>query len=93
MLWELSENVPSGFVAVVPTVIQRLAERHWTVTRSTSQGLHWSSTVSVPETICCLTLVDGFHYRHSVIAGENLGTSVANWELARYFLPTDGSRD
>jgi hypothetical protein len=31
----------------------------------------------------------GFHYRHSVIAGENLGTAVANWELERYFLPTD----
>jgi hypothetical protein len=29
----------------------------------------------------------GFHYRHSVIAGENLGTAVANWELQRYFLP------
>jgi hypothetical protein len=24
-----------------------------------------------------------------VVAGENLGTSVANWELQRYFLPTD----
>jgi hypothetical protein len=31
----------------------------------------------------------GFHFRNSVIAGENLGTSVANWELQRYFLPTD----
>jgi hypothetical protein len=29
----------------------------------------------------------GFHFRHSVTAGENLGTSVANWELQRYFLP------
>jgi hypothetical protein len=33
----------------------------------------------------------GFHYRHSVIAGENLGTTVANWELQRNFLPTDDS--
>jgi hypothetical protein len=33
----------------------------------------------------------GFHYRHSVIAGENLGTAVANWELQRYFLPTNDS--
>jgi hypothetical protein len=32
----------------------------------------------------------GFHFRHSVIAGENLGTSVANWELRRNFLPTNG---
>jgi hypothetical protein len=31
----------------------------------------------------------GFHFRNSVIAGENLGTSVASWELQRYFLPTD----
>jgi hypothetical protein len=31
----------------------------------------------------------GFHFRNSVTAGENLGTSVANWELQRYFLPTD----
>jgi hypothetical protein len=31
----------------------------------------------------------GFHFRSSVVAGENLGTSVASWELQRYFLPTD----
>ena len=30
----------------------------------------------------------GFHYRNSVVAGENLGTAVATWELQRYFLPT-----
>ena len=30
----------------------------------------------------------GFHFRNSVLAGENLGTAVANWELRRYFLPT-----
>jgi hypothetical protein len=35
----------------------------------------------------------GFHFRNSVIAGENLGTSVANWELQRYFLPTDDQGD
>jgi hypothetical protein len=33
----------------------------------------------------------GFHYRHSVTAGESLGTAVANWELQRYFLPTSDS--
>jgi glutathione S-transferase len=32
----------------------------------------------------------GFHFRNSVSAGENLGTSVANWELQRNFLPTNG---
>ena len=31
----------------------------------------------------------GFHFRNSVTAGENLGTAVANWDLQRYFLPTD----
>ena len=30
----------------------------------------------------------GFHFRNSVVRGEKLGTSVANWELQRYFLPT-----
>jgi hypothetical protein len=30
----------------------------------------------------------GFHYRNSVVAGENLGTAVAKWELQHYFLPT-----
>jgi hypothetical protein len=31
----------------------------------------------------------GFHYRNSVVTGENLGTGVANWELQRYFLPDE----
>jgi hypothetical protein len=35
----------------------------------------------------------GFHFRNSVLAGENLGTAVANWELRRYFLPTDDEGD
>jgi hypothetical protein len=31
----------------------------------------------------------GFHFRNSVTAGENLGTAVADWELRRFFLPTN----
>jgi len=31
----------------------------------------------------------GFHFRNSVVVGENLGTQVANWELQRFFLPAD----
>jgi hypothetical protein len=31
----------------------------------------------------------GFHYRNSVIVGEQLGRAVAKWELRRYFQPTD----
>jgi hypothetical protein len=30
----------------------------------------------------------GFHFRHSVLAGETLGNSVAAWTTARYFQPT-----
>ncbi len=33
----------------------------------------------------------GFHFRHSVIAGENVGNSVAAWTLDRYFLPKAGA--
>lgn len=31
----------------------------------------------------------GFHYRNSVLRGEDLGHSVADWTLQRFFLPTD----
>jgi hypothetical protein len=31
----------------------------------------------------------GFHFRTSVLAGESLGHSVADWELQRFFLPGD----
>jgi hypothetical protein len=30
----------------------------------------------------------GFHFRNSVTTGENLGTTLADWELQRYFRPT-----
>ena len=35
----------------------------------------------------------GFHYRHSVIVGENLGNSVAAWTLDRFFLPKGDDRE
>ncbi|MBV8998138.1 MAG: vanadium-dependent haloperoxidase [Solirubrobacterales bacterium] len=35
----------------------------------------------------------GLHFRTSVLAGETLGTQVANWTLARYFQPTDQDDD
>jgi PAP2 superfamily protein len=31
----------------------------------------------------------GFHFRNSVIVGENLGAAVADWALQRFFRPTD----
>lgn len=35
----------------------------------------------------------GFHFRNSVIVGEALGTTAADWALARYFQPTDEEDD
>jgi hypothetical protein len=35
----------------------------------------------------------GFHFRHSVLAGETLGANVADWELQRYFQPTNNEND
>jgi PAP2 superfamily len=35
----------------------------------------------------------GFHYRQSVVAGEKLGTSVAEWSLDRYFQPRSDERE
>jgi hypothetical protein len=57
------------------------------------------STLTTSRTFATVSDVDseivdarvwiGFHFRNSVVAGENLGTAVANWESQRYFLPTD----
>jgi hypothetical protein len=35
----------------------------------------------------------GFHFRNSVLAGETLGTAVANWDLQRYFQPVGEEND
>ena len=66
----------------------------WGATAATPTGLVTPRTY---PTVQALTdeLVNarvwiGFHFRSSVVAGENLGTSVANWELDRNFLPTNG---
>jgi PAP2 superfamily len=45
---------------------------------------------SLNEEIVKARIWIGFHFRSSVVVGENLGTSVANWELQRNFLPTNG---
>jgi hypothetical protein len=31
----------------------------------------------------------GFHYRNSVLAGDDIGHSVADWSVQRFFLPAD----
>jgi len=66
----------------------------WGATAATPTGLVTSrvfpTVQSVDDEIVNARVWIGFHFRSSVIAGENLGTSVANWELQRNFLPTNG---
>jgi hypothetical protein len=69
----------------------------WGATASTPTGLVTSRTYPTVQNLLD-ELVNarvwiGFHFRSSVVAGENLGISVANWELQRYFLPTDDQGD
>jgi hypothetical protein len=35
----------------------------------------------------------GFHFRNSVVVGEGVGNSVADWALQRFFLPGDDQGD
>jgi hypothetical protein len=66
----------------------------WGATAATPTGLVTSrvfpTVQSLDDEIVNARVWIGFHFRSSVIAGENLGTSVANWELQRNFLPTNG---
>jgi len=64
----------------------------WRLPRTRTRCVH--ATVGAIES----QLVDarvwiGFHYRHSVIVGENLGNSVAAWTLDRFFLPKGDDRE
>jgi PAP2 superfamily len=66
----------------------------WGATAATPTGLVTSRVFptlrSLDDEIVNARVWIGFHFRSSVIAGENLGTSVANYELQRNFLPTNG---
>ena len=69
----------------------------WGATKATPTGLVTSRTYPTVQNLLD-ELVNarvwiGFHFRNSVIAGENLGTSVANWDLQRYFQPTNDQGD
>jgi hypothetical protein len=62
-----------------------------------------SGTVLVPRTYSTPQDVEtelvnarvwiGFHYRNSVIQGENIGNAVAGWTLARFFQPLEDETD
>jgi hypothetical protein len=66
----------------------------WGATAATPTGLvtprMFPTVQSVEDEIVNARVWIGFHFRSSVTAGESLGTSVANWELQRNFLPTNG---
>jgi hypothetical protein len=64
----------------------------WGATAASPTGLATSRTYTTVSALLD-ELVNarvwiGFHFRSSVVVGEDLGTSVANWELQRYFQPT-----
>ena len=66
----------------------------WGADAGTPTGLVVSRTFptvqSLDDEIVNARVWIGFHFRNSVEVGEKLGTAVANWELARNFLPPNG---
>jgi PAP2 superfamily len=66
----------------------------WGATAANTTGLVTSRTYpnvqSILDELINARIWIGFHFRSSVVAGENLGTSVANWELQRNFQLTNG---
>ena len=46
---------------------------------------HFETTLELRDEIVNARVWAGLHWRSSVIAGENLGDSVANWSLSHYF--------
>jgi hypothetical protein len=64
----------------------------WGATAANTTGLVTTRTFATVQDLLS-QLVDariylGFHFRNSVVAGENIGSAVTKWELQRYFLPT-----
>lgn len=64
----------------------------WGATAANTTGLVTTRTFTTVQHLL-RQLVDariylGFHFRNSVVAGENIGKSVTRWELQRYFQPT-----
>jgi hypothetical protein len=66
----------------------------WGATAASQTGLVTSRTFptvkSLDDQVVDARVWIGFHFRNSVTARENLGTSVATWELQRNFLSTNG---
>ncbi len=60
-------------------------------TLTTSQ--HFATVQELNDQIIDARVWIGFHYRTSVVAGEDLGDSVADWALQRYFQSGDNEGD
>jgi hypothetical protein len=60
-------------------------------TLTTSQ--HFATVQDLESQLVNARVWIGFHFRNSVVMGENLGNSVADWALQRYFLPGDDQGD
>jgi hypothetical protein len=74
----------AGSVAINATI--------WGATAATPTSLVTTRTFATVQDLLS-QLVDariylGFHFRNSVVVGENIGSAVTKWELQRYFLPT-----
>jgi len=65
----------------------------WGATAANTTGLVtaqvFPTVQSLDEQLVNARVWIGFHFRNSVLAGEHLGTTVANWELQRNFQPSD----
>jgi hypothetical protein len=60
-------------------------------TLTTSQ--HFATVQDLDSQLVNARVWIGFHFRNSVVVGEGLGNSVADWALQRYFLPGDNQGD
>src|SRR5262245_7686320 len=54
---------------------------------------HFATAQELDSQIIDARVWIGFHYRTSVVAGEDVGTAVADWALQRTFLPGDDQGD
>jgi PAP2 superfamily len=54
---------------------------------------HFATVAELDSQVIDARVWIGFHYRTSVVAGEDLGAAVADWALQRSFLPSDNQGD
>jgi hypothetical protein len=83
--------------ALADVLVTILGTSNFNVTIAGAQG--GATTLTTSQTFATESDLDtqlvnarvwiGFHYRTSVVRGEELGHSVADWSMARFFLPGD----